>query len=530
MADPTSVEEQLRQRRLPIVYVRGYAGGTGGIDKQVDDPFYGFNAGSTHVRVGREGKPLFYQFESPLLRLMDDEGYELLVYGDQHAYLSSRPDGKVEPSTIWVYRFYDASASTWARPPVDFNIQKAAEGLYEYVTLVLQKTGAPRVHLVAHSMGGLICRSMLQQVCLTPIQNADKTETPRQPGSDLVDKLFTYGTPHGGITFAAGGGLIDWAVETFGPAGSDIFSPRKMYGYLTPGAKWGDQGPEGWSSQEMPTEALPAERIFSLIGTDAKDYGVVEKVVGPKSDGLVAIENAYVKNAHRAFVHRAHSGRYGLVNSEEGYQNLRRFLFGFFKVKIELAGLHLPLLVAGESWQADVRVSVRGLPIVMHEQTAEHHCPVQLLLKEKKGQDDADAPIPLATVFLLAPEAMRRDGSYELRPRCRYSLQLRVARLVERDGFFWWQDHLEQTADWDDTLIVDVGRLEADPPGTLHGWAEWNSAIEGPIATHDPISETKLPFFEKVTDIAFPQRARAILGEQSTVRFSLSEWPPKPLG
>ena len=29
--------------RLPVIYVRGYAGTTAGIDSQVDDPFYGFN-------------------------------------------------------------------------------------------------------------------------------------------------------------------------------------------------------------------------------------------------------------------------------------------------------------------------------------------------------------------------------------------------------------------------------------------------------------------------------------------------------
>ncbi len=31
--------------KLPIVYVRGYAGPTAGIDTAVEDPFYGFNAG-----------------------------------------------------------------------------------------------------------------------------------------------------------------------------------------------------------------------------------------------------------------------------------------------------------------------------------------------------------------------------------------------------------------------------------------------------------------------------------------------------
>ena len=32
--------------RLPIIYIRGYAGSTAGIDAQVDDPFYGFNKGA----------------------------------------------------------------------------------------------------------------------------------------------------------------------------------------------------------------------------------------------------------------------------------------------------------------------------------------------------------------------------------------------------------------------------------------------------------------------------------------------------
>ena len=69
--------------RLPVIYVRGYAGTTSGIDAQVDDPFYGFNRGSTHVRVDGDGDPSYYQFEGPMLRLMIDENYQLLVHGDQ---------------------------------------------------------------------------------------------------------------------------------------------------------------------------------------------------------------------------------------------------------------------------------------------------------------------------------------------------------------------------------------------------------------------------------------------------------------
>ena len=52
----------------PIIYVRGFAGGTSGIDTATDDPFYGFNDGATHVRVNGDGNPQFYQFEGPLVR------------------------------------------------------------------------------------------------------------------------------------------------------------------------------------------------------------------------------------------------------------------------------------------------------------------------------------------------------------------------------------------------------------------------------------------------------------------------------
>jgi pimeloyl-ACP methyl ester carboxylesterase len=501
--------------KLPIVYVRGYAGGTSGIDKQVDDPFYGFNDGSTHVRVGSEGEPLFYQFESPILRLVDDEKYRVLVHGDQDAYLRSRSDDSIPPGSIWVYRFYDASATTFGKKPIDFKIEDAATGLYDYVQLVRAKTGADRVHLVAHSMGGLVCRAMLQKASL---------EGGRTPGRDIVSKLFTYGTPHGGIEFDVGGGLIDWAMETFGPAGSDMFSPDVMYGYLTPGKEWGAKPSKGWIANDIPDDAFDPERVFCLIGTDAKDYGLSKKIVGPKSDGLVMIENAYVRRAHRAFVHRAHSGRYGLVNSDEGYQNLRRFLFGILQVRIELAGLDVPDPSGGEVWQAEIRLSLRGLPIVMHEQLAAHYCPIQLHLEEQQTRDHPDAPVPLTTVFLLDPTSARNDPLDPAPPRCRYALELKTIRLEEKHGFFSWSDHLEQIADWGDVLIVDVGRRDSDPENVMHAWAAWNSAVPGPLANEDPIAADPLIFVDSVAEVPFPESARKILGENARLRFTIAEW------
>lgn len=116
-----------------------------------------------------------------------------------------------------------------------------------------------------------------------------------------------------------------------------------------------------------------------------------------------SIDNAYVPGAHQAYVYRSHSGRYGLVNSEEGYQNLRRFLFGDHKAEAALVGHRLPRR-DGTVWQAEVRLSVRGLQVVMHERMSAQWCPIQLpdgsertAAGAAEGGADLDAAVPLVT-------------------------------------------------------------------------------------------------------------------------------------
>ncbi|MFD6274769.1 alpha/beta fold hydrolase [Streptomyces sp. NPDC060209] len=506
--------------KLPLVYVRGFAGDTSGINSVVEDPFYGFNEGSTHVRVGADNQPSFHQFESPLLRLHLDEGYKILVEGGQGSYLQNHD--RIPPDSVWIHRFYDPSATTWSGEASEFRLEDAASDLLRLIDTLKAKSGAPRVHLVAHSMGGLICRCLVQKVL---------PDLGRDP-ADCVDKLFTYGTPHGGIAFDVGFGLLEKVRDAVGINGADIFGPRRMYEYLTPAADTQPDGPpDSWNAREMPdgSGSFPKDRVFCLVGTNPHDYevahGLSAATVGARSDGLVQIENARVPGAHTAFVHRSHSGRYGLVNSEEGYQNLRRFLFGDQKVEASLTGHRLPPAEDGVAWQAEVRLSVRGLPIVMHERLASHWCPIQLpgqpsqASEQEAAGEDSDGAVALTTAFLGSALA-RPSGS----PAMRYALHLRILTIRERRGILLFNDHLEQAADFDDILIVDIGTRESGP-GI---WAAWNSTIPGAIRdldlSGDPLSDEDPRGGMWIAHIPVPQSAWPILGEGANVRLSVSPW------
>ena len=135
-----------------------------------------------------------------------------------------------------------------------------------------------------------------------------------------------------------------------------------------------------------------ASRIFNLVGTNPGDYkvaaGLSSVAVGDASDGLVRIRNSttrarsatgFVTSPH-AFVHRSHSGFFGIVNSEEGYQNLIRFLFGDVRAdgRLEIDQLTLPPAVQDEkhdkkdvraSYLFEVAVSIRGKPWQLHRRT-----------------------------------------------------------------------------------------------------------------------------------------------------------------
>jgi len=518
--------------RLPIVYIRGYAGPTAGINAQVEDPFYGFNAGSTHIRVAGDGAPAFYQFEGPLVRLIGDEQYKVYVRGSQEQILDDPdPQGALDPASLWIYRFYDQAATTFQAPPHQnlaerlinlgrqkisapgFNIEDAAAGLYDFIQKIRARTGAPKVYVIAHSMGGLIARCMIQKKC---------QQDGRVAARDIVAKLYTYGTPHGGIRSA--GGLAQWIEATFSPAGSDIFAPEKMQGYLDPHKNFGDDCDPGWDPQFIDDALFPLDDIFCLVGTDPADYGWGPRtVMGPQTDGLVHIANAYVRGAHRAYVYKSHSGAYGEVNSEEGYQNLRRFLFGRWAVEAALAGVQVPQ-EAGTSFQMDMRLAIRGLSVVMSEQTTEHWCPIML----------ADGSTTLVRTFLLDPAD--HPGIAAAAGQMRYTVTLRLFRVRDTNGIFDFSNSIEQVPLWSDALIVDV---EPGQDGNgLEAHAVWNSVLPGasqnpasipdqlPAGAAEPL-KFQLDGQTLVASVDLPPTVRAagLLGGQAGLQLTVSPRP-----
>lgn len=308
----------------PIIYVRGYAMTQSEIAATVATPYMGFNLGATKMRQDWEGRPVRHIFESPLVRLMKDYGYTD-TYAD-----GSEISGDISAKSIIIYRYYEQADKELGTDKVP-SILEGARGLKKLIQRVRSQVCGDdpsvleqfRVYLVAHSMGGLVCRCFLQNNEIsTP---ADRT---------LVDKVFTYATPHNGIDMA--GINVPRFLELWDMKN---FNRKEMADYLGL--------PLESKRVDTLNDRFPPDRFFCLVGTNHKDYevaaGLSSKLAGEMSDGLVRIENATVQGAPRAFVYRSHSGPYGIVNSEEGYQNLIRFFFGDTRVDACLEVETLPL-------------------------------------------------------------------------------------------------------------------------------------------------------------------------------------------
>ena len=429
---PTEADK-LEPPKYPIIYVRGYAFSEGEVEDTVSDPYMGFNLGSTKMRTVWTGSTERYYFESPLVRLMKDFDYrDVYSAGLDYAALDAIPLSKqMSPKSIIIYRYYDRVSKVFGQGK-QIGMTEFGEGLGELIVKVRDRVCGDdenerkkfKVYLVGHSMGGLVIRTFLQN---------DKISDRKTKA--LVDKVFTYATPHDGIDL----GLIGNVPRFLSYNSLSNFNRDEMRDYL------------GLSSagEEVNTleHKFDVDRFFCLVGTNYRDYlvarGLSSTAAGEFSDGLVRMNSAIVYDldkanpkkrnvAPRAYVHRSHSGYFGIVNSEEGFQNLTRFLFGNIRVDgaLDVADirLHPELEAIREKGDHEIRASyhfeciarVRGVHWDLSRRVALENSAIfrtyaELFPKAKVDKAQKKIARPnhdkpeLFTAFLLTDKRFRAD-------------------------------------------------------------------------------------------------------------------------
>jgi len=517
----------------PIIYVRGFAATQGEIEETVADPYMGFNIGSTKARVAWTGDVKRFYFESPLVRLMSDHEYEDVFVDGDDLVAAERADHPVPYRSIIIYRYYDEASKDFGdskTPP----IEHFAKGLGNLILRLREKVCANkenkitpkdfRVYLVAHSMGGLVCRAFLQNPKLSSAE-----------ARGAVDKLFTYATPHNGIDMRIVRNVPGWL--SFGDINN--FNRERMAKYLAV--------PKG--DDVSIVKNFPPERIFNLVGTNPRDYtvggGISAWAAGDASDGLVRIENATTHGpgsdgkdvtSPRAFVHRSHSGHYGIVNSEEGYQNLTRFLFGALRVDgiLDIDDITLPVEVqkAHEdgktiraSYQFEIAASVRGCQWQMTRREARENSAIFRSYGElfpgkdhtKRAPDRTKSP-HLFSLFLDPDKSVKASKSVSFA----FDIKVLVPDYVV-DGLLFMKRHYEGGFIYRELLLVEAFPDETAPAGwrIKYGYQDMNPGKPGVDAETRPLIKGK-PNAGIAFDIPIEQKARP--GLRGTLRIEARPW------
>ena len=157
----------------------------GEIEETVGTPYMGFNLGSTKVRQGHaDDKPVRFIFESPLIRLMKDETYSCAYRDGDFVNVGELVDSR----SVWIFRYYEKDSKSFGDGKKD-PIESYAEDLGHFILRVREQVcqGAAtelakfKVYLVAHSMGGLICRTYLQCRTWRTARSTTWTRSSRTP-------------------------------------------------------------------------------------------------------------------------------------------------------------------------------------------------------------------------------------------------------------------------------------------------------------------------------------------------------------
>ena len=517
----------------PIIYVRGYAMTPGEIDQTSADPFCGFNLGSTVYRAVAEKtrQPRKFVFESPVIRLATEFDYQD-VYEDGYDILdpewAANTDNRLGSRSIIIYRYYDEASrllGIGSTPSLEVFASKLGELILKVRELIcanpkngISKTDF-RCYLVAHSMGGLVCRGLLQNPKLDP-----------GGAAQLVDKVFTYATPHNGIDLL-GINPPSWLSL------SDIsnFNRQRLATFLDLEAAYKLTERVDW----LPEARFASKRFFCMVGTNRMDYeaglGLSRTFAGHGSDGLVRIDNATLCGLDasgkptapcaKAFTYRAHSGYFGIVNSEEAYQNLTRFLFGDVRVDIwaEVDAITLPKeLRKSESqgqtvnalYQFEVLAAPRGKLWYLSRRTAEEDSVACLAHQHWLKAPQENGKLFLGSLFLAdrARVNSRRKGlAYTL------TFNVRVPDYeVERK--LWVNQHFEGSYLFRNSLV-----LEITPPGADSGWQVSHAWQNQGVHSADHKLDGNLQN-DGSLEIEVPFDSASEPGISGRLRFLLARW------
>lgn len=470
----------------PIIYIRGFAATMAEIEDTVADPFMGFNLGSTKIRQDWRQRIVRHIFESPLIRLMKDEDYaDAYAGGDLPA-----EDRPVPAQSIWIFRYYEQASEDLGSGKRQ-TMTEIATDLRRFVLRVRRQvcmtaSGKPdaaalkafRVHLVAHSMGGLIARCYLQSICGGVQTAALKKELALDAGH-LVDKVYTYATPHNGIDALGANAPNLGALDAFHVRNFNRGVMREYLGL-----------PQDAERVDTLDGKFPPERFFCMVGTNYRDYtafaGLSRHVTGAMGDGLVLINNAAVQGAPRAFAHRSHSGHYGIVNSEEGYQNLRRFLFGDFRIDVKLAtdDITLPQAIEAErlagrqvraSYHIESTAQVRGAKYYLHERKVDQESAV-FRSYEEWALKDKPAYLFSGYIYDKGKSAQSQDKALV----CALRLAIK-SPTYEVERKFWPDAHFEGSDIFVETLTFFITPRRNDVQ-VAYGLASQDGAGTAPRA------------------------------------------------
>jgi hypothetical protein len=512
----------------PIIYVRGYAMTRGEIDETTADPFCGFNIGSTVFRATVDrNRPRKYVFQSPVLRLASEFGYSD-VFVDGVDIVDDGWEGKLNRKSIIIFRYYEEASSllgTGTTPTIQHFAAELERLIFKVRDLVCSNPDNDlteptfRCYLVAHSMGGLVSRVLLQN---------PKVNSATKPARAYVDKFFTYATPHNGIDLG-GINVPSWLTSME----ISNFSRDTMRDYLgISTALYAATRRVDW----IPESTFPSSKIFCLIGTNRSDYevakGLSRTFAGDGSDGLVKIENAQLcgvdssehptNPAAKSYVYRSHSGYFGIVNSEESYQNLIRFLFGDIRVDIwlEITDLRVPPEVKAEAdkgrsinalYQFELLASPKGKLWYLTRRVREEDS-VACLTHQEWSQGKRS--LYLSTVFLGDDWKVDTTQDY-----LAYSVTLGAhVPDYEIDRKLWANQHFEGTRLYGDSVIIELKH----PIGPDAGWKvkyDWQNNNRGrPQRELVPVREDGKAVF----NIDF--KSKTTPGIDGRLRFIASTW------